>query len=166
LAFSVISITVNLLTIEQYSLFWSGVVACSLLYALITIRNTIISKTHIGGKVLIQFISLSALVFVVDICSGFEKWSTNYVIPWLIVLSTLIITIVAFAKKSRWADYTGYLFATFFISLCPIFLFIFNLATVIWTSIAAIVYSILTIIGLVIFSDKQFKDETKKRFHF
>jgi hypothetical protein len=37
---------------------------------------------------------------------------------------------------------------------------------VVWPSAAAVIYSLLTITGLFIFSDKKFKDETKKRFHF
>ncbi|GHU53299.1 hypothetical protein AGMMS49975_10990 [Clostridia bacterium] len=161
-----ISTTVNVMTLPTDPVFWSGIVTCALLYTLITIRNTIISKRHIGAKILVQFISLAVFMFVIDICNGFSKWSTNYVIPFLIVVSTVIITIIALTKKSLWLDYAGYLFAMFFISLCPIVLFVFRLATVIWTGVMAVLYSVLTIIGLIIFSDEKFKNETRKRFHF
>jgi hypothetical protein len=165
----IISITINLLTIETHVPLWSVIVTVTLLYVWITVRSTFLSKTHIGGKILIQFLSSSVLVVIYDIYGSFSKWSTNYAIPFLIVLSIMVITIIAIAKKSFTDDYDnymGYLLATFFISLCPIVLFIFNLATVLWTSVIAFIYSLLTIIGLFVFSDKKFKEETKKRFHF
>lgn len=162
----VITITINLLTLQINSSPWSAVVTALLLYAWVAVRNTFISKTHSGGKTLFQFLSLSVLLLILDICGGFSKWSTNYVIPFLSLAATFIITLMAIAKKSLWHEYIGYLLATFFISLCPLLFFAFRLSTVLWTSVVSIIYSLLTIVGLIIFSDRNFKEEMKKRFYF
>jgi hypothetical protein len=160
-----ISLTINMLMLKTIPFVWSPIVIVGLLYVWVIIRNTVISKMHIGGKILILFIASAVFVLFLDIYFDFSKWSTNYVIPFLIALSTMVITIIALAKKSIWNDYMGYLLATFFISLCPVLLFILRLANVLWPSVSAILYSLLTIIGLFVFSDQKFKDETKKRFH-
>jgi predicted nucleic acid-binding Zn ribbon protein len=162
----IILVTTNLLTFHDHSALWSVIVTACLLFPLITVRNIIVSKIHIGGKIFVQFVSLSVLLFVIDMDNQFSKWSTNYVIPILTIITTMIITIVAMSRKGLWFEYAGYLFAAFFISLCPLVFHVFKLADVLWPSVAAVVYSLLTMIGLFMLSDKEFKDEIKKRFHF
>jgi hypothetical protein len=160
----IVLLTINLLTIQYYSQLWSTIPILCLLYAWITYKKTILSNTHIGNKILVQFFSISALLLAIDICNGFSKWSTTYVIPFLSIALTLLLSIFA-ARKSYWQEYMGYLLATFFINLSSIVLLFFHLSNAIWTSITAIVYTLLTVIGLVIFSDRKFKEEMKKRFH-
>ncbi|HEX3038056.1 MAG TPA: DUF6320 domain-containing protein [Oscillospiraceae bacterium] len=160
----VILLTINLLTIQHYACLWSLIPITCLLYVWITYRKVILSNSHLGSKILIEFFSLSVLLLVIDICSGFSKWSTTYIIPFLSIALTLLLSIFA-ARKSHWQEYMGYLLATFFISLSSFILFIFHLSSVVWTSVTAIVYTLLTVIGLIIFSDRKFKEEMKRRFH-
>lgn len=162
----VTTVTINVFTFSLKPSLWSLVVTASLLYGWVTVKNTFITKTHAGKKILFQFIALSIFLFSIDFFSGkFVKWSTNFVIPFLAIAATLITTIIAITKKSHWNDYMGYLLATFLISLFPIILYTVRLSNVLWPSVTTILYSLLTILGLVIFSDKMFKDEIHKRFH-
>jgi hypothetical protein len=138
----------------------------SSLFVWATLKNLVFSKAHSGGKILAQFGVTAVYLLVADIYYGFTKWSTNFAIPFLMVLATLLLTIVAMARRSLWSDYLGYLLATFFVSLCPLLLYLFGLASLFWPGIAAMLYSVLTIIGMFILSDRNFKDEMKKRFHF
>ena len=162
----VVTATVNLLTLHSASRLWFLIVSISLLYLWVTIRNTFGSRTHLGGKTLIQFLSLSLLLAAIDIFSGGYRWSVNYVIPFLSLGSTFLISMFAAAKKSRWNEYMGYLLAAFFISLVLLISFFTGLSQVLWPSVVAGVYSILTVIGLYFFSDKKFREEVKKRFYF
>lgn len=160
----IILLTINLLTIQYFTRLWSLIPIASLLYAWITYKRVVLSKTHLGSKILVQFFSISVLLIVIDGCTGFTKWSTTYIIPFLSIALTLLLSIFA-TRKSRWQEYMGYLLATFFISLSSFILFLLHLSNVIWTSVTAIVYTLLTVIGLIIFSDRKFKDEMKRRFH-
>ena len=159
----VVLLTINLLTIQYYNCLWSLIPITCLLYVWITYKKVIMSKAHLGSKILIQFFSISTLLIVIDACIGFSKWSTTYVIPFLSIAATLILSILA--RKSHWQEYMGYLLATFFINVSSFILFLLHLSNAIWTSVTAMVYTLLTVIGLLVFSDRRFKDEMRRRFH-
>lgn len=162
---AIVSVLVNVFTLKSLNFLWSPIVAASLFYSWVTYRNTAFSRMNMGGKILIQFLSLSLLALVLDIFTGFSEWSTTYVMPFLSVAMTLLLTIMAVTRKKRYKVYMGYLIAAFFISLAPIFLFVFNVSMHIWTSVTAITFSVFTFLGMLIFSPRQFKTEMKKRFH-
>lgn len=160
----IILLTINLLTIQQYAYLWSLIPITCLIYVWITVKKVILSKANLGSKILIQFFSISVLLLVIDVYTGFSKWSTTYIIPFLSIAMTLLLSIFA-AQKSHWQEYMGYLLATFFINLSSFILLLFHLSNEIWTSVTAIVYTLLTVIGLIIFSNRKFKEEMKRRFH-
>lgn len=165
IAAPIIALTVNLFTLNKTQFPWSVIVSISVLYAWFTWRYTIRAKIHLGGKILCQFFALSILLFTIDRVTGFHKWSTDYIIPALSVGATLFVTLIAVSKKTRWDNYMGYLLATFFTSPFPICLYFFGLADILWPSFASLLTAGLTLIGLIVFSDRKFKEEMKKRFH-
>lgn len=162
----VLSVTINLLTLDINPYFWSAIITVGILYSWVTIKDTMLSSAHIGKKILFNYIALSIFLFMIEICVDFTKWSTNYVIPLFGITATLLMTGVAIRKKSLWRDDMGYLLAMFLVNVSPMAFFIFKLSTVIWPSIAAILYSLLTIVSMMIFTQRQFKNELKKRVHF
>ncbi|WP_042347926.1 DUF6320 domain-containing protein [Bacillus massiliigorillae] len=161
----ILSFTINLLTLHINSQFWSVIVIAGLLYAFFSMKYTLVSQSHIGKKILFQYLSLSAFLFIIDVTIGFDKWSINYVIPLLGIGATILITTFALVKKSLWHYDIGYIIAMLFINICPFLFFIFKLSTISWPSIICIVYSFITVIGMIIFFDRQFTFEIKKRFH-
>ncbi|CAH1059717.1 DUF6320 domain-containing protein [Paenibacillus pseudetheri] len=162
----VLSITINALTYHINPRIWSIIVSTGLIYAWIVVKDTILSNKHIGRKILYHYVMLSIFLLVIDIFVGFRGWSTNYAIPLFGVAATFIMTMLAIVQKSLWRHDIGYILAMFFINLCPMLLFVFNLSHVIWTSVFSIVYSLLTIIGMIIFSDRKFISEIRRRFHY
>lgn len=161
----ILSITANVFLLHINQKLWSVIVSMSAIYFYITMRTFIFSHAHLGAKILIQYFFLSALVFIIDYFSGFYKWSTNFVIPSLLVIGLLIMTIFGLKQKTIWSEYIGYLTASLLMAGLTILLFIFNLSTMLWTAVASIVYSLLTIIAMIIFAEHTFKTEIKKRFH-
>jgi hypothetical protein len=164
-ASSIILAAINWFTFDLRPELWSFMPLVSILAGWVTLKNIFFSRKYVGGKILIQFGLVVIFLLVADIYSGFEKWSTNYVIPFLMMFVTLLLLIIAAARKSLWQDYLGYLLAAFFISLSPLPLYLFGFASIFWTGIAAMLFSLLMLIGMFIFSDKHFKEEMKKRFH-
>ena len=161
----VVSVFINIFTFSEQPMLWSLIVVVAWFALWLSVVVLSSKQINAAGKAIDMYGIISVLMVVVDSCTGFNKWSTTYVIPFLSIGLTLLITIITITKKSRFIEYFGYLLTTFFVSLTPLILIIFPLSNTIWTSLVSIVYSLLTTVGLIIFSDKDFKAEIKKRFH-
>lgn len=160
-----ISVFINGFTFEEVPFLWSVIAVVSLFSLWLGLIIMTSNKLNIAGKALSLCGLISVIVVTVDACTGFLKWSTTYVIPFLSVALTLFITIITLTKKSRFIEYFGYLLTTMFLSIIPIAIIIFPLSTVVWTSMISLIYSILTTVWMIIFADESFKSEIKKRFH-
>ena len=159
-------IFINYFTFKQEPFLWSAIVAASIGFVWIETRTLPSKRLKLGTKLMIQFFSISFLLFYIDTTSGYTRWSVNYVIPFGAIFLIFLIIIISVSKRGRYRDYMGYLLSSFFISLLPLFCFLFSLSDVIWPSVAAIIFSFLTITGLFLFSGKTFREELAKRFHF
>jgi len=161
-----ISIFINAFTLDKNLAPWSEIVCASVITLWLIIRNAFEKRNGFGKKVLYVYGIVSLFLIVLDIYSGFYKWSTTYAVPFMTVAVAFIFTVMAVINRINYIEYLGVLIALFFVSFCPVIIFLFSLATQMWTSFIAILYCLLTIIGLIIFSGRSFKQELKKRFHF
>ncbi|WDV44943.1 DUF6320 domain-containing protein [Clostridiaceae bacterium M8S5] len=161
----VISVCTLINLLNYNGLLWSFYVIFPLGYVWLSIRNTIISNMHYGVKILLQLIGLSFMLFMVDITNGQFSWSVDIVIPLLIITSIFIMTIIIYTIPMLWSEYIGYLFIIMFIGLIPIVLYLTNIAKILWPSAVSALYTLLTLIGMFIFSDKKLKNEFVRRFH-
>ncbi|MBO0994355.1 DUF6320 domain-containing protein [Bacillus sp. SD088] len=155
---------INLL-IEPNQL-WFLYVLGPVLYGLLLINHTILSKAHTGSKVIFQVIALSIMLFILDAASGSSKWSIHYVIPFLVMLATLFVTIIVLRKPMKWREYIGYMTTMIILGFLPVILFLSSWSTVLWPSAATALYALLTLIGMILFSEKTMKNEIVRRFHF
>lgn len=160
-----VCITVNLLTLRANPHYWAAIACTGIFWLYITVRNTIMSRTLPGTRVFLQLIAISGVVISIDLCYGFRFWSLDYVVPFLCMGATLAVSIFAIIFRSRPQDYVWFLLAALLVSVCPLVIFLFKLTDVLWPSVAALVFAVLTVVGLLIFSDRRFKTELKKRFH-
>lgn len=144
---------------------WVFYVAAAVFYLLVTSNHTIISSAHTGAKIIGQVISLSGLLIVIDVLSGFWRWSVNFVVPFLIITATLLITVIILKKRMRWQEYVGFIVAMIVLGFLPVGLYITGIATLIWPSAITTLYALLTLLGMLIFSDKTFKEGLVRRFH-
>src|SRR5699024_7760787 len=165
MAVSIISVCllINLLTSPH--LLWVIYVATVVLYLLITYIHTVRSSSHLGGKILVQLICLSGLLMLTNVFSGGERWSVNYVIPFLVVAATLLINIIILRQPMRWRAYVGFIVTMIGIGFLPILLYVVGFATEIWPSAITALYALLTLFGMLLFSDNTFKTELVRRFH-
>lgn len=165
IAFSSIAVFVNLFSLTIHQSFWSFIVVSCLFYAFISLKTVSSKKIHTGTKFLFQLIMLSFLAVIIDVFSGFSKWSTTYVIPLLSTASSFVITVFAASKKALYKEYLGYILTSLLISIVPAVLCIFSLSLQAWVGYAALLFSLLMLFGLYVFADKDFKRELRKRFH-
>lgn len=155
---------INLLT--EPNKLWFLYVLGPVLYGLLLINHTILSKAHTGSKVIFQVIALSIMFFILDAASGSSKWSIHYVIPFLVMLATLFVTMIVLRKPMKWREYIGYLTTMVILGFLPVILFLSSWSTVLWPSAATALYALLTLIGMILFSEKAMKNEIVRRFHF
>lgn len=159
------TIFINLLTLKFYHELWFLYIVLAILYSWLLVRNTILSKMHTGAKILFQLFGISSILYIVDVNTGFNNWSVNYVLPFLLIGTTLLITIIVYTKKLLWSQYIGYAITAIFIGFIPIILYGLRVIDVFIPSAVSALYSILTLILMFVFSNKKFKDEFVRRFH-
>lgn len=168
---AIITITINMLTFSVSKFVWAPIVCAAIIYLWVLIKDTILAKKHIVNKLLRNYIFLALLLATIDLSislsvkSPYNGWSVNYVIPLVGIGVTFIMTILAVIFKSLWQSDIGYILAMFFINLIPSLLVLFNISDVVWPSVAAMVCSVIILIGMYIFYKRQFKREMSKRFH-
>ncbi len=166
IAVSAICVFINIFTYRQAPSLWSALVVLSLVFPVWIVGVVRARKADAGRKILKSYGIVAAFVIGLDLFSGFAKWSTTYVLPFLTICVALVFTVLAVRSKKKFTQYLGNLLAVFFISLCPAIIYLFSLSTQAWSSLVALLYCLLTVAGLVIFMGESFREEIKKRFHF
>lgn len=158
------SILINLLINPET--FWFLYLLGPVLYIVLLINHTILSQSHIGSKVVLQVIAMSVALFLLDLASGASKWSIHYVIPFVDIVATLLVTVIVLMKPMRWSDYIGYMMTMIVLGFIPIILFLSTWSVVLWPSAITALYAFLTLVGMLFFSEKTMKNEIVRRFHF
>ncbi|MEG0017792.1 MAG: DUF6320 domain-containing protein [Hydrogenoanaerobacterium sp.] len=159
-----VSVCIDILT--SPNIHWSVIVAVGLAYLLLSIRFIRKSRRNLGLLALIQVFGISSLSFFIDFATGYTRWSTNYVIPFVLISATALMTIVVFSRKRRFRDYILYQLGLALLCIGLSLFLLFDEATVEWTGAVGFIYSILTLMGIIIFSSRKMGHELKKRFHF
>ncbi|MDF2984988.1 MAG: hypothetical protein K0R50_498 [Eubacterium sp.] len=157
-----ICLLINLLT--GISTPWFLLIACPLFFIVASI-TIIKSGTHAGAKIFFQILALSGLLLIIDLLSGYYRWSVNIVIPFLFIIGTFMITIILIKRKIYWNEYIGYIIAMMFLGLLPVLFYVTGISDQIWAGAVSALYSLLTAAGMLLFNTKKFKNEITRRFH-
>ncbi len=145
---------------------WSLYVITCVLYGWLLIRHTFLSKVHLGQKIIIQVLGLTGMLLTLNMLEGGNRWSVNYVFPFLIIGATFLITVIVVIKKMLWKEFVGFIIALILLGFLPLLLYLIGISQVLWAAATSELYAFLTFSGMIIFSDKGFKNEMLRRFHF
>lgn len=157
------SLLVNLLTYK--GILWSLYVTGTLLYVWITVAYPLFVKRKIGHIIVINAISTSIYVFLLELGTHTKGWGLSYVTPFIFIGATLMITFIIFLKRLKWREYSTYQTIMVAMGFLPVILCLTGLVSPAWPSILSAFYSFLTLIGMFIFVDKKYKNELIRRFH-
>ncbi|MDD3171690.1 MAG: DUF6320 domain-containing protein, partial [Bacilli bacterium] len=149
----IITALINAVTYTKETGLWSFYVLVSMVYFLILIKSSVLSRSNPAKKIVIQMITLSILVIAIDLIGRSSGWSYTYVVPFLSLASTSTIGIILLSKTLRYSDYVVYLFSSLVIGLIPFILWIFKLVKVLWPSLMAACFSLIILLAMVIFAD-------------
>jgi hypothetical protein len=168
--FLFLSITGSLICLLLNLMFWSGllwslIVITGLLLLWETIGLMILSKKNVGLKVIGQALVVLILMVTIDAVTGWKQWSIGIVAPIVILASTFAMTIVLYINRTKWREYMLFQFIITINGFIPVVLYWCRLTKFIWPGAFGALYSLITLTGMLIFANKQFKNELNKRFH-
>lgn len=154
---------VNILTYS--GILWSFIVAGAILLLWAVIVYPLFVRKNIGHIIIVDVISISIFLYIIQVVTRTKGWALDYVVPFLFVGATLMITFIIFIKRMRWREYSIYQTTMMIIGFLPVVFCISGLVSVIWPSIVSVFYSFMTFAGMFIFADKKYENELIKRFH-
>ena len=178
-----ICVLMNILTWNGF--LWSLIVAVAVLYAWLVGLYTVRKTDHIGQKLMLHGIGISALLVVINFVtasptmtdsqflenfSEIAKWSLDYAMPSTLIAFILGINIAILSQRHRLRDYVIAQFSLCVIGLIPFALimidvFAFDILGSLFMSIAASSFSLFTLLIFVIFASKLIAKEFGRRFH-
>ena len=164
IAGSLICLLINLL--YWSGILWSLIVATGMLLLWETVGLLILSKKNIGLKLIAQMLVVIIVLITIDCVTGWNAWSIGLFAPFVIIASTCVMTVVLYINRAKWREYMLYQFVISINGFIPVILFRCGLIKIIWPGAIGALYSLLTLVGMLIFANKQFKNELNKRFHF
>lgn len=158
-----ICLAINIIVLPGF--LWVFYVAVSVFYVLILLSHTILSRSHLGGKIVAQVVSLTILLLVIDVMSGAFQWSVDYVVPFLIIAGILLMSIIILRVRLRWGGYVSFLLLMLALGFLPMIFYLTGLATVLWPSIVAPLFAITTFTAIFLFANQAFRTQLGRRFH-
>lgn len=160
---SCVCILVNLSTSSR--VLWSLIVVTALLLLWETVGFMILSKKNIGWRLLAQMLAVMIVLITIDAVTGWSAWSIAYFAPFVTAASSFAMTVVFYINRTKWREYMLFQLIIATNGFIPVILFWCGLTSVIWPAAAGALYSLVTFTGMLIFADKQLKNELTKRFH-
>ena len=158
-----ICIAINLLTTQ--SLNWSLLVVLGFVYVWITTLYSIYRNVNIAAHVMLQLLTVSAVVFLIDYILGYKGWSLEIAIPIIIIIANVTMLVLTVVSRKRYFKYAISQIVILLFSLCPIFFMLqgiiqFEILTVISTCISVGVF-----IVVLILCGRQVLQTVKRNFH-
>lgn len=144
---------------------WSFIVVIGIIYVWVTTLYSIRKNVNIASHVLLQTISISILVILIDIIIGFKKWSLELALPIIIGISNITILVLTIVSHKRYFKYALYQLIIFCISMILVVLY-FTHITKYWLPMT-ICLSIagVTFINSIFLCGKDLKGELERLFH-
>lgn len=167
--FAAIAISVLSLFVNRYlakSVPWSFIAIVGVFYLLLSSKFIIKKKWNSGFFILSQVFLVSVVVSVIDKLLGNLGWSVDYAIPFIIISGSLSMLIISIVKPYKYKEYIVYLLVIALMGLVPLIFILCDLTRVFWTSALCVIYSVLTVLAMLIFTHRRFNVELIKRLHF
>lgn len=161
---TLICFAVNLIVMPHF--LWVFYVAVAIFYLLVSLNHTILSASHLGGKITAQVISLTILLLVIDGMSGSVQWSVNYVVPFVIITGILLVSMIMIKVRMNWTGYISFLLMMIVLGFLPLILYFSGVADVLWPSVSAASFGVVTFIAMLLVANQAFMTQLGRRFHF
>lgn len=144
---------------------WCGIVIASMAYLYLILRFAVIDDAGYRAKIVVLTIGGILLVVLIDILTGYDGWSVNYVIPGSILLVDAGIIFLMLYNLRNWQSYLMFQIGMILCSLIPLLLWRIGVITEPLLSLIACGASVFLFLGSLIIGDRRARVELKRRFH-
>ncbi|MBQ8117526.1 MAG: hypothetical protein IJ147_05655 [Lachnospiraceae bacterium] len=157
------AVTVNV--IFTPTMYWSAIVGIALLYTYLFVVYWIRHDAGAAFKVGAQIFFTVALLLLIDRMTGNHGWAIEFAVPGLILLGDGMVFFFMMLNRQNWYSYLALLLLMALSSVVIILLYMTkHIQNIVLPVICALVTG-LFLAATILFGDRQFKRELKRRFH-
>lgn len=158
----------GLVTINYFvtpTFWWSGISGIAMVYTYISMVYWIHHDAGYAAKIGLQICLTIGLLIGIDYFTGMFGWSLQWAVPGVILFGDAIVFFMMMLNRQQWYSYTLLLLMVALLSGLIIGLyFAGRIANIVLPGISAAVTGIY-LLGTIIFGDRAFAREMKRRFH-
>ncbi len=154
---------VNLIVDHHFS--WSLYVIGAIVCLWTSVGFHLLTNVNLNYKLLMDLLSLSAYLILVDKLSGWTRWSINYVIPILYIGVMITVIILALVFRKFWREYILSLVAICVMGVGPLLIFFYSDSPLRYLCLAAALMAAVLMIGLLYFAGGKVFSEWKRRMN-
>lgn len=147
------------------SFWWSAISGIAMIYTYVSMVYWIRHDAGYAAKIGLQISFTIVLLIGIDYFTGMTGWSLQWAIPGIILFGDAIVFFLMMLNRQHWYSYTFLLLliAVFSVGIISLY-FAGKIENIILPIISTGVTGIY-LLGTIIFGDRQFKRELKRRFH-
>lgn len=159
---------IGLLVVNYYvtpDFWWSGISGIAMVYTYISMVYWIHHDAGYAAKIGLQICLTIALLIGIDYFTGMSGWSLQWAVPGVILFGDAIVFFLMMLNRHHWYSYTLLLLMiALFSGLLIGLYFAGRIASILLPGISAAVTGVY-LLGTIIFGDRAFAREMKRRFH-
>lgn len=144
---------------------WAPIPIAAMIYVYVILRYGILADAGHRAKIVVLTTVGILFLILVDVVTGFYRWSVNYVFPGGILLLDAATLIMMCINIRNWQSYIMLQMGMILFSVCPIFLWRIHIITHPLFSLVTAGVTVLIILGTLIIGDRRAKIELSRRFH-
>ena len=145
---------------------WAAFVAAGAFSMWLALAIGFFKRHNLLKNAMWQLVVVSAGCIIWDACTGWHKWSVNFVLPAVCVIIELSMLIISKLQSHSAREYMiYYVMASVYSIALPFILLLTKVITVTAPAVLCVGLSFLFLIALIIFKGREFKEEMQKKFH-
>ncbi len=159
---------ISMIVINYYvtpGFWWSGISGAAMVYTYLSMVYWIHHDAGYAAKIGLQICLTIGLLVGIDYFTGMSGWSLQWAVPGVILFGDAIIFVLMMQNRHQWYSYTLLLLmlALFSGGIIALY-FAGRIENILLPGISAAVTGIY-LLGTIIFGDRAFAREMKRRFH-
>ena len=144
---------------------WATICGAAMVYIYSSMVYWIKHDSGFAAKIGIQLVLTMILLVGIDYFTGMTGWSLKFAIPGVILFGDAVVFFLMMLNRQYWYSYTILLL---FIGACSVgilFLYFTRRITNVVLPITCVAVTGVYLLGTIIFGDREFTRELKRRFH-
>lgn len=159
---------ISLIAINYYMtphFWWSGISGIAMIYIYLSMVYWISHDAGYAAKIGLQLVLTIGLLIGIDYFTGSTGWSLQWAIPGVILFGDAIVFFLMMLNRQYWYSYTLLLMLIAVFSIVVICMYFVGKIESIILPVISVGVTGVYLLGTIIFGDREFTREIKRRFH-